>query len=423
MTVQIAIGLMIICGTIYLLVKQHESRLVLFVAGLLMATVAGEPIAAFKAFSKALTNAKVLEPIVASMGFAFVLKYTKCDQHLVHLLAKGLKGLGPVLVPGAVLVTALINTSVTSASGCSAAVGAILIPLLMRMGVHPAMAGAAVFAGTYGSPHLNPGFAQVIVVGEVAKAAPMAVIANHATPVIVTAFIVAAALGVVAYLRKEHTGYELDTMASETEFKVNFIKALVPVIPLALLLLGSMKIVPALKNLEISYAMIIGSGIAWVVTRDKAEKVSKEFFHGFGEAFGHIFGIIACSLVFVGGMEAIGLVKALVGFMKANPELAKVTGSVGPFLLGMATGSGDAAAIAFNTAVTANAHAFGLDPLNLGSTATAVASLGRTMSPIAGVTIICAGYAGVSPIELAKRNIPSAILGALFFTTMMLYLR
>ena len=31
-------------------------------------------------------------------------------------------------------------------------------------------------------------------------------------------------------------------------------------------------------------------------------------------------------------------------------------------------------------------------------------TLGRTMSPIAGATIICAGIAGVDPMEVCKRN-------------------
>jgi len=421
MSIQMIVGLIIICVAIYLLMKRYESRLVLFMAGLALACVAGNPMAAFKAFSGALQNSKLLEPIVAAMGFAFVLKWTKCDEHLVHLLAGGLKKIGPVIVPGAVLVTAFINTSVTSASGCSAAVGAVLIPLLIKAGVHPAAAGAAVFAGTYGSPHLNPGFAQVIVVADVTHNTPMAVIANHAVVVIILAFIVAAALAAVIYYKKEHTGYHSEI--ADVEFKVNLVKAAVPLIPLALLLLGSTKAVPALKDLGIAHAMIIGVFCAWGATRENPGTISKEFFHGFGEGFGHVFGIITCSFVFVGGMEALGLVKALINVMDSNPELAKISGTVGPFLLGLVTGSGDAASISFNTAVTAHAAAFGMNPLNLGSTAAIAGALGRTMSPIAGACIICAGYAGVSPMELARRNILASIVGAVFLTITMMYLR
>ena len=138
------IGLIIILITVYCLMKQYETRLVLFISGVVMAIISGNIMVAFDAFSKSMKNANLIEPIIAAMGFAMVLQITKCDQHLIYLLAKSLKNLGPLLVPGAVLATALVNTSITSAGGCSAAVGAILIPVLIGAGVHPAMAAAAV---------------------------------------------------------------------------------------------------------------------------------------------------------------------------------------------------------------------------------------------------------------------------------------
>jgi hypothetical protein len=44
----------------------------------------------------------------------------------------------------------VINIAISSAAGCTAAVGVVLIPAMMAAGIHPAMAGAAVFAGTWG---------------------------------------------------------------------------------------------------------------------------------------------------------------------------------------------------------------------------------------------------------------------------------
>jgi C4-dicarboxylate transporter len=421
MTIQMIVGVVVICIAVYFLVKRHESRLVLFLAGLALAIVAGDPMVAFKAFSKAMTNSKLIEPIIASMGFAFVLKVTKCDQHLVNLLAGGLKKVGPTIIPGAVLITAFINISVTSSSGCSAAVGAVLIPLLMRAGVHPAIAAATVFLGTYGSANVNPGYAQVAVIADVAKSTPIEVIANHATPFLLNAVVVAIGLTVVAFWKKEHKGYVIEGVEDQ-DFEVSWVKSLVPLVPLVLLLLGSTGIVAPLKQLAISHAMIVGSVVAFAVTRVNPAKITKEFFHGAGEGFGHVYGIITCSMVFVGGLTAIGLVDALIEIMDGNTNIAKVSGTVGPFLLAVVTGSGDAAAVAFNTAVTAHAPSFGLDPLNLGSVAAATGGLGRTMSPIAGAAIICAGYAGINPMELAKRNAIPTIMGTVFFAISMLYI-
>jgi DcuC family C4-dicarboxylate transporter len=99
-----------------------------------------------------------------------------------------------------------------------------------------------------------------------------------------------------------------------------------------------------------------------------------------------------------------GLVKAFIDAMLNNPTIVKLCAAVGPFLLGFITGSGDAATMAFNQAVTPHAADFGMEVMQMGSMATLGGTLGRTMSPIAGATIIVAGIAGVNPMEVTKRN-------------------
>lgn len=72
--------------------------------------------------------------------------------------------------------------------------------------------------------------------------------------------------------------------------------------------------------------------------------------------------------------------------------------------MAVSSGSGDAATFAFNEAVTPHAAQFGLTITELGNTVMCAAQLGRTMSPIAGVVILLAGMARVSPIDLVKRT-------------------
>lgn len=416
------LGLLIVAATIYALIKQYETRMVLFCSGLVMTIIAGQPMEAFKAFSHAMLENKLFESIISVMGFAMVMKLTGCDKHLIHFLARGLRRVGPLLIPGATLVTLLINTSITSSAGCSAAVGTIIIPLLMSAGIHPAIAAAAVYAGTYGAM-LNPGYAQVAIIADVAKASNMAVVANHTPAMLAAGLIGAFSLLGVAYWRKENTGHEaaLDAGAGTIdEFKVDLVRAVVPTIPLVLLILGSMNVIPAFKQLAISHAMIIGVFCAFAITRVSPAKISKEFWHGVGEGFGHIFGIIICALVFVGGLNAIGLIKSMVNFMITNPAFAKVSSAFGPFLLAVMSGSGDAAAVAFNKAVTVHAAQFGLSPMDMGSVAAIGGALGRSMSPVAGGLIICASLAGVSPLEVAKRNAPGMIFACLAVLALLL---
>ena len=418
-------GGVVILATIYLLVKQYETRMVLFGAGMVMAIIAGEPMGAFKSFSNAMHEYKLFEPIITVMGFSVVMKVTECDKHLIHLLAKGLQKAGPLLIPGAAMATFAVNTSLTSAAGVSAAAGAIIIPLLLSAGVHPAVAGAAVFAGTYGSM-LNPGYSMNVIIADVSKADPMAIVGNHFFPVLVAGLISAFTLLAVAYLKKEHTGYESELsreLHSDKAFHINYLKAFMPLFPLVLLLTINAKLIPGVKSIDVSHTMIIGVMLTLLVTRQNPGKISKEFFHGFGDAFGHIFGIIACALVFVSGMSSLGLIRALTDAMIANPQIAKLSSAYGPFLLAVMSGSGDAAATAFNKAVTINAAQFGITPMDMGSTAALAGGIGRAMSPIAGACIICAGFSGTSPIEVAKRNIPGMILAVTVSMIMMLYLK
>lgn len=416
------IGLIIILITVYCLMKQYETRLVLFISGVVMSIISGNIMVAFDAFSKSMKNANLIEPIIAAMGFAMVLQITKCDQHLIYLLAKSLKNLGPLLVPGAVLATALVNTSITSAGGCSAAVGAILIPVLIGAGVHPAMAAAAVFAGTYGSPMLNPGFGQIAIVADVAHSTPIDVISNHYHVVLILGLITAISLTIVAFVKGEHKGYHSDTLDHLKDFKINYIMPIVPMLPLIILILGSTGTVPLFKKFAISHAMLIGCAAAFLATRKSPAEISKAFFKGAGDGFATVFGIITMALVFVSGVQSLGIINWMIQEMINTPSIAKISATVGPFLLGVISGSGEAASIAFNQSVTIHADTLGLNALNLGSLAAISGALGRTMSPIAGCAIICAGFAKVNPLELVKRTALGAIICVIITMLLLMYI-
>lgn len=416
------IGLIVLAGTVYLLAKRYETRLVLFCSGFLMSVIAGKFMAPFEAFSHAMLETKLFESIIAAMGFSMVMKLTQCDKHLINLLIKPLRRAGSLLIPAVAIAVLIINVSITSSSGCSAAVGPILIPLMLAAGIHPPIAAAAIYVSTYAAM-FNPGYPQVALIVSVSKASAVEVVANHFWPLLACGLTGAFGLWIVARLRKEDKGYVYDTAKGgiDDNFKVDLLKALVPIIPVILLILGSTKMVPAFSKLSISHAMIIGILCSFVVTRTNPTKISNEFWHGAGDAFGHIFGIIICALVFVSGMSSLGMIQSMIQAMTTHPEIAKASATFGPFVLGVLSGSGDAASVAFNKAVTIHAAQFGLQADSMGSVASISAALGRTMSPMAGGMIICAGIAGTTPIEAAKRNAPAMIIGCFILMFTLLY--
>lgn len=412
------IGIAIILIAVYLLIRQYEPRMILIGAGLLMATIAGTPLSALQAFSQSMVAKELIQTICPVMGFAYVMQITRCDQHLITLVAKGLNKVRPVLIPGAVLGTFAINISLPSAAGTGAAVGSIFIPLLISSGVHPATAAAAVLAGTFGS-NLSPGLPHNPFVAKLANTDVMTVISIHAVTDVICGIIAAFGLLFVdKFLARRDTDSaslnadETPVSDTVTVEKANLVFAIVPIIPVVLLVLGATKAVPFLEKLEVAHSMLLGSLLGMLVTRADPGRITKKFFTGLGNAYGDILGIIIAAYVFVAGMESLGLVKALIEAMVNSSAWAKYAAVFGPFLLAVISGTGNAAAFAFNQAVTPNAAQFGMEIINMGSLATLGGVFGRTMSPIAGVTIVCASLAGASPFEVAKRNTPAMLVAA-----------
>ncbi|WP_455266432.1 C4-dicarboxylate transporter DcuC [Phascolarctobacterium sp.] len=396
------VGAIVVIAVVYLLLKRHESRMVLIAAGILMCCIAGKPMASLDAFAKSMTNAGLITSVCSCMGFAWCMKYTGCDKHLVLAIGKVLKKMGFLLIPGATLATFVVNIAIPSAAGCSAAVGVIFIPIMMSAGIHPAMAAAAVKSGTYGSM-LNPGLVHNAVIAKLANTQITTVIGNHMMATVAGVVVAAVVLTVLSIVMKENKGYVPEGGAAVEDMTINPLYSLMPLVPVIILLLGSTGVVPALK-MGVPHAMVIGAIISLAATRKNPVELTKNFFNGMGDAYANIIGIIISVGVFVAGLNALGLIKALINWMLNSTGIVKIAATFGPFLLALISGSGDAATVAFNEAVTPHAAEFGLQTMNMGSAAALGGTLGRTISPIAGATIICAGIAGVDPMEVCKRN-------------------
>jgi DcuC family C4-dicarboxylate transporter len=424
------VGLIILILTIVALVKRLETRMVLIAAGFIMAILSLNPMAAFNGFTDAMTNKNLVMNIVSVMGFAYVMNMTKCNAHLVHGATGVLKYVGFLLIPGAVFLTFAINIALPSAAGCAAAVGAILIPLLIGQGVNPAMAASAVMMGTFGSM-LSPGLTHNIFVQDLTTKFPtydavtklptaqpvpatvMEVIARHSTVDIISVVICAVCLAVLALLFKEHKGY-VDTegkFGMGEKIKVNYLYALMPAVPVLLLVFLPMipkDVLPKgwvwITKLGVAHCMLIGTFLGFVVTRTNPAEATKAFFTGGGKGYADVMGIIIAAGVFTAGLKAIGLVDAGIALMKSSQHAASLAAAFGPYVLGIITGSGDAATLAFNQAITSQAAQFHMTIVDMGSLATLGGCLGRTMSPLAGAAIVCAGLALVNPLEILKRN-------------------
>src|SRR5262249_52614314 len=248
------LGVLVIFLAIIAVYRRVDVRLALLGAALALGILGGKPLAIVRAFLVTFSDERFVVPICTAMGFAYVLRYTGCDQHLVPLLLRPVQRVRGLLIPGTVLIGFLVNIPVVSQTSTAVTLGAVAIPLLLAARVPPLTVGAALLLGSsIGGELLNPGAPELrTTVEEGGKAAGKE---HKPSPGLTGAGVVARiaplnflGLGVATVVfcalsvrrrTPEAAGGLAERPADSTEppFKVNLLMALIPLLPLALLFL------------------------------------------------------------------------------------------------------------------------------------------------------------------------------------------
>lgn len=413
MTFSAWVAIATVIATIYGLIKRYETRLVLLLAGLVMCCLSMDPMEAFLQFDKSMTNRALIISICSSMGFAACVTLTKCDLHLVSLLTKPLNKLGILLLPCCMLVTGVASLAIGSLAGLCAAIGPTLVALMIRAGFRPAIAAAAIISSTLPN-YWSPGSTDNILVAQLANISVMDQI-NYISGNILLLFVFCIiALTVICFIFGDYKkgGFFQETSVSdapgvtrslpELPANPNILKAFAPLLPVVLLFVISLWF-PKIK-MSVATAMLIGFIYVIFVTRSNPAELVKKFFDGMGTGYGNIIGLIIAAGVFAAGLRSCGVVTSFIDFLKDSSDIAKLGGSFGPYILGVMTGSGNAAAFAFCESVVPHAAEFGMKIQDLGFLTCLSATLGRVSSPLAAGVILIAGIAGTSPLEVIKRS-------------------
>lgn len=399
-------------------------------------------------------NERFVVPICTAMGFAYVLKHTGCDQHLVHLLMKPLLYVRWLLIPGTVVVGFLVNIPVVSQTSTSVALGAVVIPLLMAAKISPPTIGATLLLGcSIGGELLNPGAPELrTTVDESLKAyaslgqtPPEKVTSQLCVrtifPLDLLALLVAAALFWWLSRRREKANEgssqgdlkadssPVGSPAGTEEFRVNLVMALVPIVPLVLLFLTGPPLniyrVPenwlvgeherTIRGLFdsrlVGLAMMIGVLVAAAVVWRQALGVSGAFFTGAGYGFANIISLIVIANCFGEGVRLIGLNQVIQQLIRDNPGLLLPLAGVVPLGFAFICGSGMAATQSLFPFFAEPALRVGVNPVLVGAVVSLASAAGRTMSPVAAVTLMCATMTGTNPFDLVKRVAPPLLLG------------
>jgi DcuC family C4-dicarboxylate transporter len=447
---ELTVGLLVIGLAVLAILRRAEVRLTLLLTALALGAVAGHPEAIVGTFLTYFTREQFLVPIGCSLGFAYVLRQTECDRHLVHLLARPLERVRFLLVPGVVVVAALVNLPVVSQLSTAVLAGSVLVPILRAARVSPVTTGAALLLGSsIGGELLNPGAPELRTVSESAGCKTIDCVV-HVWPLLLVQLAVATTLFWILSVRAEARHAKESEARGEAvpdgpaAFEVNVLKALVPMIPLAILFLTALP--PALRLIDVpvrwlvdedSYAaitdearrnaamqtsfdsrligaaMLLGSAVAALTEWRKAGQTAKTFFEGAGFAFTHIISLIVAASCFGKGVEMIGLAGVLGKTLKAYPLLLRPAAVAMPLGFAWLAGSGMASTQSLYGFFVAPAHSLGEDPVQVGAVVSLSAAAGRTMSPVAAVTLMCAALTGTDPLALVRRVALPLVAGIL----------
>ncbi|MFT5926309.1 MAG: DcuC family C4-dicarboxylate transporter [Rubritalea sp.] len=208
--------------------------------------------------------------------------------------------------------------------------------------------------------------------------------------------------------------------------------AFIPVLPILLLLVFSSLFnifgIPVI--LDTTTAMFISLFIALVLEWIRKRSIKKVFeslnvfWNGMGNIFKTVVTLIIAADIFAKGLISLGFIDGLLSLVQTLGFSAVgviIVMSVMIFLASMLMGSGNASFFAFGPLVPKIALQLGIDPIKMILPMQLSASMGRTVSPVAGVIIAVSEIAGVSTLAIVKRNlIPLSV--ALLLMLLLLFL-
>lgn len=455
--------LSLLAAAVWAVLRGVDARLALLAAALAVGTVTGSVSPIVREFLGGFSNEKFVVPICTAMGFAYVLKHTGCERHLVLLLIEPLRYTRGLLVPGVVVVGFLANVPVISQTSTAICLGPVAIPLLRAAGYSMTTIGACLLLGvSVGGELLNPGAPELLAVFDKTGVPTAEQARRYLPPLVFTQLAVSTALFWLLSLglergEKSAAGDEAaldaapkianeshDETATATAVEpaaapadepprepIQLLKAFVPLVPLALLFASGLPAPynlfetpdawvalpkegrrdPAYATRLIGLAMLVGTAVAMAAAPSKAKDCVKQFFDGAGYGFAHIVSLIVTANCFGVAIRDSGLAAHLGQAIQAFPQLLSPLAAFVPLAFAAVSGSGMASTQSLYGFFHGPAVALGVDPTAVGALVGVGSAAGRTMSPVAAVVLMCASLTGTKPLELVKRVAPPLLVG------------
>jgi DcuC family C4-dicarboxylate transporter len=234
----------------------------------------------------------------------------------------------------------------------------------------------------------------------------------------------------------EHAPGSIAAAMSVTEAvrveRINPLKAAIPLVPVILLLfvrrillhynlmppiLADSSVNKIAEQSTIAAAMLIGVALAAMSSPTKIPSVAAAFFEGAGFVYMHVISVIAAATLFAEGVRINGLIDMATTHIRHAPTAVTIASLLIPWIMACVTGTAVGTAPLVIQILLPIALGISGAPVDtgtkIGGLNAIAAQYGRTSSPVAPVTIMCATLSRCRPLDLALRVFVPLLTGGI----------
>jgi DcuC family C4-dicarboxylate transporter len=429
------ICLVVVSLTILLLVKKYHAAGVLFLSGMVMMASAlllgkeldgiesGTGIFIFDFFElirQSFSNkgAGVGLMIMTIGGYVAYMDKIGASGALVYVALKPLSVFKkqPYLLASLVIPLGhLLSIPIPSATGLGLLLIASVFPVLIKLGVSRVAAVSVIVSTTVFD--MGPASANTLLAADLVQKSNMNYFLEDQLPMAIPLIVL---MSILYYFinryfdrNKEQETEVLTESLERPDAPLWF--GLLPILPLVLLLVFSdfFGLFPESVKLTTTMAMLLSLGVACVFVSINLKDAKAGlatlpiFWSAMGRVFATIVVLIVAAEVFSSGLISLGFINFLIGLAgDLGLEIWGITilMSMLLFMASMLMGSGNASFFSFGPLVPEIAARMGAESARIILPMQLSSSLGRAISPIAGVIIATAEIAKVTPMQIVKRN-------------------
>lgn len=441
--VELFISVMFILIVGYLIAKNFDAKIVLFLSGLILLYLAVILKHVIYTDIKLSSGSIWLDPLKKSadvfsmqmgivgltimilFGFAKYMTHIGANDAMVHTLSGPIKKIKStyILVPIVFLFGNTLQMVLPSAAGLAILLMATLYPVLRTTGMSPLTAGAVIATTATIAP--TPLGSDNIVVAQSLNISPLEYILDYHAKVSIPALIIMAFVHLFwqRYMDGRQGTVKVDFEIKHTEEEKSqplppLWYAILPILPILLLLFFNLAFIDPKSGksslkiglVEITLISMIISLFIELIRKKNIKSVIKDFnifFEGMGQGFSQVVSLIIAAGIFVEGLKAIGVINMLTSSLdnvEGAGSILMLFFSTMAALIGFISGSGIAVFHSFIKIIPEITKSMDVNTVLVALPMQLTSNLIRSVSPVSAVVIIVASVIKVTPIDIVKRT-------------------